>query len=163
MLIQIRINWITAWQKPLIKYKPMQKKWILIKLVKVLNKLNKVLKETTKSLGGIYIVSQKMISFASMAGIGAIAAMGAGIANFGKGYINNQHKAKVTGIKNFGGRSIQAIQNMSELITGNKDDLYNIIAHIQDNKTSINTSLYLLHYHIKHITALVSLYSQAKP
>ena len=129
---------------------------------KSLNKFNIKLQHTKKHLDTIYS-KMKMISFASMAGIGAIAAMGAGIANFGKGYINNQHKAKVTGIKNFGGRSLQAIQNMSELITGNKDDLYNIIAHIQDNKTSINTSLYLLHYHIKHTTALVSLYSQAKP
>ena len=106
---------------------------------KSLNKFNIKLQHTKKHLDTIYS-KMKMISFASMAGIGSIAAMGAGIANFGKGYINNQHKAKVTGIKNFGGRSLQAVQNMSELITGNKDDLYNIIAHIQDNKTSINTS-----------------------
>ncbi|WP_104746646.1 hypothetical protein [Helicobacter bilis] len=106
---------------------------------KSLNKFNIKLQHTKKHLDTIHS-KMKMISFASMAGIGSIAAMGAGIANFGKGYINNQHKAKVTGIKNFGGRSLQAVQNMSELITGNKDDLYNIIAHIQDNKTSINTS-----------------------
>lgn len=106
---------------------------------KSLNKFNIKLQHTKKHLNAIYS-KMKMVSFVSMAGIGSIAAMGAGIANFGKGYINNQHKAKVTGIKNFGGRSLQAIQNMSELITGNKDDLYNIIAHIQDNKTSINTS-----------------------
>lgn len=106
---------------------------------KSLNKFNIKLQHTKKHLDTIYS-KMKMVSFVSMAGIGSIAAMGAGIANFGKGYINNQHKAKATGIKNFGGRSLQAIQNMSELITGNKDDLYNIIAHIQDNKTSINTS-----------------------
>ena len=106
---------------------------------KSLNKFNIKLQHTKKHLDTIYS-KMKMISFISMAGIGSIAAMGAGIANFGKGYINNQHKAKATGIKNFGGRSLQAIQNMSELITGNKDDLYNIIAHIQDNKASINTS-----------------------
>ena len=106
---------------------------------KSVNKFNIKLQHTKKHLDTIHS-KMKMISFASMAGIGSIAAMGAGIANFGKGYINNQHKAKVTGIKNFGGRSLQAVQNMSELITGNKDDLYNIIAHIQDNKTSINTS-----------------------
>ena len=97
---------------------------------KSLNKFNIKLQHTKKHLDTIYS-KMKMVSFVSMAGIGSIAAMGASIANFGKGYINNQHKAKVTGIKNFGGRSIQAIQNMSELITGNKDDLYNIIAHIQ--------------------------------
>lgn len=106
---------------------------------KSLNKFNIKLQHTKKHLDTIYS-KMKMVSFVSMAGIGSIAAMGAGIANFGKGYINNQHKAKVTGIKNFGGRSLQAVQNISELITGNKDDLYNIIAHIQDNKTSINTS-----------------------
>ena len=106
---------------------------------KSLNRFNIKLQHTKKHLDTIYS-KMKMVSFVSMAGIGSVAAMGAGIANFGKGYINNQHKAKVTGIKNFGGRSLQAVQNMSELITGNKDDLYNIIAHIQDNKTSINTS-----------------------
>ena len=129
---------------------------------KSVNKFNIKLQQTEKLLKTIYNQS-KMVTFAGMAATASVGAMGAGIANFGKGYINNQHKAKVTGIKNFGGRSIQAIQNMGELITGNKDDLYNIIAHIQDNKTSINTSLYLLHCHIKHITALVSLYFQAKP
>lgn len=106
---------------------------------KSLNKFNIKLQHTKKHLDTIYS-KMKMVSFVSMAGIGSIAAMGAGIANFGKSYINNQHKAKATGIKNFGGRSLQAVQNMSESITGNKDDLYNIIAHIQDNKTSINTS-----------------------
>ena len=106
---------------------------------KSVNKFNIKLQQTQRLLKTIYNQS-KMVAFAGMAGIGSIAAMGAGIANFGKGYINNQHKAKATGIKNFGGRSLQAVQNMSELITGNKDDLYNIIAHIQDNKTSINTS-----------------------
>ena len=106
---------------------------------KSVNKFNIKLKQTEKLLKTIYNQS-KMVTFVGMAATASVAAMGAGIANFGKGYINNQHKAKATGIKNFGGRSIQAIQNMSELITGNKDDLYNIIAHIQDNKTSINTS-----------------------
>lgn len=106
---------------------------------KSLNKFNIKLQHTKKHLDTIYS-KLKMVSFASMAGIGSIGAIGAGIANFGKGYINNQHKAKATGIKNFGGRSLQAVQNMSELITGNKDVLYNIIAHIQDNKTSINTA-----------------------
>ena len=106
---------------------------------KSVNKFNIKLQQTKKHLDTIYS-KMKMVSFVSMAATASVGAMGAGIANFGKGYINNQHKAKATGIKNFGGRSIQAIQNMSELITGNKDDLYNIIAHIQDNKTSINTS-----------------------
>ncbi|MDY5821495.1 MAG: hypothetical protein SPJ83_01665 [Helicobacter sp.] len=106
---------------------------------KSVNKFNIKLKQTEKLLKTIYNQS-KMVAFVGMAAAASVGGMGAGIANFGKGYINNQHKAKVTGIKNFGGRSIQAIQNMSELITGNKDDLYNIIAHIQDNKTSINTS-----------------------
>ena len=146
-----------------VKYMALEARMVSFdKANKSLNKYNITLQHTKKHLDTIYS-KMKMISFVSIAGIGSIAAMGAGIANFGKGYINNQHKAKTTGIKNFGGRSLQAMQNMSELITGNKDDLYNIISHIQDNKTSINTSLYLLHCHIKHITALISLYSQAKP
>ena len=74
-----------------------------------------------------------------MAGIGSIAVMGTGIiklkwiykhhkksnkiARFGKEYINNQYKAKITDIKNFGDKTLQAVQNMSELITRNKDDL----------------------------------------
>lgn len=106
---------------------------------KSVNKFNIKLKQTEKLLKTIYNQS-KMVAFVGMASMASVVAMGAGIANFGKGYINNQHKAKATGIKNFGGRSLQAVQNMGELITGNKDDLYNIIAHIQDNKTSINTS-----------------------
>lgn len=106
---------------------------------KSVNKFNIKLQQTQRLLKTIYNQS-KMVTFVGMAAAASVGGMGAGIANFGKGYINNQHKAKATGIKNFGGRSIQAIQNMSELITGNKDDLYNIIAHIQDNKTSINTS-----------------------
>ena len=106
---------------------------------KSVNKFNIKLQQTQRLLKTIYNQS-KMVAFVGMAATASVATMGAGIANFGKGYINNQHKAKATGIKNFGGRSIQAIQNMSELIIGNKDDLYNIIAHIQDNKTSINTS-----------------------
>ena len=106
---------------------------------KSLNNFNIKLQQTKKYLDTIYS-KMKMVSFVGMAGIGSIGGIGAGIANFGKGYINNQHKAKATGIKNFGGRSLQAVQNMSESVTGNKDDLYNIIAHIQDNKTSINTS-----------------------
>ena len=96
---------------------------------KSVNKFNIKLKQTEKFLKTIYNQS-KMISFVGMAAAASVGGMGAGIANFGKGYINNQHKAKVTGIKNFGGRSIQAIQNMSELITGNKDDLYLSLIHI---------------------------------
>lgn len=37
---------------------------------------------------------------------------------------------------------------MSELITENKDDLYNIIAHIQDNKTNININKGLAQFRI---------------
>ncbi|TLE06404.1 hypothetical protein [Helicobacter bilis] len=106
---------------------------------KSLNNFNIKLQQTKKYLDTIYS-KMKMVSFVGMAGLASAGGIGAGIANFGKGYISNQHKAKATGIKNFGGRSLQAVQNMSESITGNKDDLYNIIAHIQDNKTSINTS-----------------------